>query len=78
MPKYMIIAYLKSDIKSSIFTVFAADKDEERRHVYSLMDFGFRVAVYEWYETEDDNEMPYYKILCECFRMGDKNARILQ
>lgn len=69
MPQYLIIAYLKSDIKSSIFTLFAADDDERQRHVYELMNFGFRVSVYEWYEPEDDNEMPYYKILCECFRL---------
>ena len=69
MPKYLIIAYLKSDIKSSIFTLFASDDDETQRHVYELMNFGFRVSVYEWYEPEDDNEMPYYKILCECFRL---------
>lgn len=70
MPKYLIIAYLKSDIKASIFTLFAADEDEKQRHVFELMNFGFRVSVYEWNESEDDNEMPYYKILCECFKLG--------
>lgn len=69
MPQYMIIAYLKSDIKSSIFTLFAYDDEQKTRHVDSLMDFGFRVCVYEWYVPFED-EMPYYKILCECRRLG--------
>ena len=70
MPKYLIIAYLKSDIKSSIFTLFTDDEEQKQRHIFRLMEFGFRVTVYEWHESEDDNEMPYYKILCECFQLG--------
>ena len=70
MPKYMIIAYYKHDIKSSIFTLFTSSDDQKRRHIDYLMNLGFRVSVYEWYEPEDDNEMPFYKILCECFLLG--------
>lgn len=70
MPKYMIIAYQKSHVKESIFTLFTDDEEMKARHIEHLMYLGLRVSVYEWHETEDDNEMPYYKILCECFHLG--------
>ena len=71
MPKYLIIAYLKSHVNESIFTLFTDDDEMKARHVDSLMDNGFRVTVYEWYVPKDVvNEMPYYKILCECFKLG--------
>ena len=68
MPQYMIIAYLKQDIKTSIFTLFSDDYTETNNHVSSLIEFGFRVMVYEWYDPEED-QMPYYKLCYEAFSL---------
>ena len=66
MPQYLIIAHLKSDIKSSIFTLFSDDYTGTNNHVSTLIEFGFRVSVYEWYDPEEDH-MPYYKLCYEAF-----------
>lgn len=69
MPKYLIISYQKSDIKNSISAKFIDDHDLLETYLSWMMVMQYRLAIYEWYVPEDDNEMPYYKILFECFRL---------